>query len=261
MIALVRAELLKIRSTRMWMGMLALTVGYTLFNLVFYLALAGVELNGEAAALPPVTDENTLQMIYAVGTGSVLFMMILGIMGITSEYRFQTITQTFLVTPRRGRVLAAKLLSYLVVGLVFGVVTVVLTVAVAQAGLAIRGGPATLLDHEIPMILLGTVAAFGLYALVGLGLGALVRNQIAAIIVAIIWVLLVEQLVTVIVPVVGQWLPMGAVRSLTSMDGPMFSGTGSLDTLPPWGGFLLLLFYGVLFAAIAAFTTTRRDVT
>ncbi|MGI5167576.1 ABC transporter permease [Spirillospora sp. CA-253888] len=259
MIALVRAELLKIRSTRMWLGMLALSLGFTLLGLGFYIALAGVEMNGEAA-LPPVTDPSTVRGFYSAASAGTLFMMILGIIGITGEYRYQTITQAFLVTPRRYRLLVAKLAAYFLFGLAFGVANVLLTVAVALPALAIKGGSTSLLDHDVPTILGGTVLAMGLYALVGLGLGALIRNQVAAIIVAVGWVQLVEAILTVALPSVGQWLPAGAVRAITRTSGG-FGGMGELDTLPAWGGALLLLAYGLAFAAVATFTTVRRDIT
>ncbi|GLW62240.1 ABC transporter permease [Actinomadura rubrobrunea] len=259
MIRLIRAELLKIRSTRMWLGMLGLSVGFSLLGLGFYLALAGVEMEG-GQSLPPVTDPDMVRAIYASASSGVLFMMILGIIGISGEYRHGTITQAFLVTPRRGRLLAAKLVSYFVFGLGFGLATVLATVAVAVPGLAIRGGSASLLDHDVPTILGGTVLAMGLYALVGLGLGALIRNQVAAILVAVGWVQIVEAIVTVAVPQVGQWLPGGAVRAVTRTTGG-FGGLDELNTLPVWGGVLLLLAYGLVFAAIAAVTTVRRDIT
>ncbi|MEU5880400.1 ABC transporter permease [Spirillospora sp. NPDC047279] len=259
MIRLINAELLKIRSTRMWIGMLALSVGFALLGLVFLIALAGADLGGEQG-IPPVTDPETVKAFYANASGGVMFMMILGILGITAEYRHQTITQAFLVTPRRGAVLAAKLISYFVFGLAFGLATVLVTVAVAWPALAIKGGSTSLIDNDVPVILGGTVLAMGLYALVGLGLGALIRNQIAAIIVAVGWVQLVEAILTFAVPEVGQWLPAGAVRAITSTTGG-FGGPGDLDTLPAWGGVLVLLGYGLAFAAVATFTTTRRDIT
>ncbi|RAY17179.1 ABC transporter permease [Actinomadura craniellae] len=258
MIRLIQAELLKIRSTRMWLGMLALSLGFTLLGLGFFIALAGVEMNGQPG-LPPVTDPETVRGFYASASGGVLFMMILGIIGITGEYRHQTITQAFLTTPGRNRVLIAKLISYSLFGAAFGVANVVFTVAIALPALAIKGGSTSLLDHDVPIILGGTVLAMALYALVGLGLGALIRNQVAAIIVAVGWTQLVESLLTVLVPSVGQWLPVGAVRAITRVTG--FGGGAELDTLPVWGGTLLLLGYGLAFAAIATVTTVRRDIT
>ncbi|MFI0357409.1 ABC transporter permease [Actinomadura sp. 9N407] len=259
MIRLIKAELLKIRSTRMWLGMLALSLGFSLMGLAVYVLLAGTEMNGQTA-IPPVTDPSTVRAFYASASGGVMFMMILGIMGITGEYRHQTISGAFLITPRRGRVLVAKLISYFLFGAAFGLATVLFTVAVALPALAIKGGSTSLLDHDVPLILGGTVLAMALYALVGLGLGALIRNQIAAIIVAVGWVQLVEGIVTVVLPQVGQWLPAGAVRAIT-LTTSAFGGSGGLDTLPAWGGVLLLVAYGLTFAAIATVTTVRRDIT
>jgi hypothetical protein len=259
MIRLVRAELLKIRSTRMWMGMLALSLGFAALGLAFFIALAGRDF-GQGGGLPPVTDPETVRGLYSNASSGVLFMMILGIMGITGEYRHATITGTFLATPRRNRVLAAKLLSYFLFGMAFGLATVLFTVAVAWPALAIKGGSTSLLDNDIPIILGGTILACGLYALVGLGLGALIRNQIAAIIVAVGWVQLVEAIVQVAVPRVGQWLPGGAVRAITRTTSN-FGGGQDLPTLPAWGGIAVLLGYGLIFAVVATFTTVRRDIT
>ncbi|MFI0479461.1 ABC transporter permease [Actinomadura sp. 9N215] len=259
MINLIRAELLKIRSTRMWLGMLALSLGFSLMGLAVYVALAGVEMDGETT-IPPVTDPATVRAFYASASGGVLFMMILGIMGITGEYRHQTISGTFLITPVRGRLLAAKLISYFLFGAGFGLATVLVTVAVALPALAVKGGSTSPLDHDVPLILGGTVLAMALYALVGLGLGALIRNQIAAIIVAVGWVQLVEGIVTIALPEAGQWLPAGAVRAITRTTSA-FGGPGELDTLPAWGGTLLLVGYGLAFAAVATVTTVRRDIT
>jgi ABC-2 type transport system permease protein len=252
---LIRAELLKIRTTRMVWGMLALTVGFVLLQVVAVVALAGDDDDG----LPPLTDPDTVRIVYGSASAGVLFMMILGIVGITGEYRHETITQAFLTTPRRQRLIAAKLAAYSLVGAIGGVIAVLLTMAVAVPGLALRDAPTSLLDHGVPGILAGSVLASGLYALVGLGLGSLLRNQVAAIVVAVAWVQLVEGIVLTVLPEVGKWLPGGAVQAIVHAD--IGVGTGTEDLLPAWAGTLLLVGYGLAFAAIAAFTTTRRDIT
>jgi ABC-2 type transport system permease protein len=255
---LIRAELLKIRTTRMAWGMLALTVGFVLLQVVAVVALAGGD--GDGDGLPPLTDPDTVRIAYGSAAAGILFMMILGVVGITGEYRHETITQAFLTTPRRQRLVAAKLAAYALVGAIGGVVAVLLTLAVAVPGLALRDAPTSLFDHGVPGILAGSVLASGLYALVGLGLGSLLRNQVAAIVVAVAWVQLVEGIVLTALPEVGKWLPGGAVQALVRAD--VDFGTPSVDDLlPGWAAVLLLLGYGLAFAAIAALTTTRRDIT
>lgn len=253
---LVRAELLKIRTTKMVWGMLALTAGFVLLQVVALVALAGSDDDG----LPPLTDPDTVRATYGSATTGLLFMMILGVVGITGEYRHETITQAFLTTPRRERLIAAKLAAYALVGAIGGVMAVLLTLAVAVPGIALRDAPASPFDHGVPGILGGTVLASGLYALVGLGLGSLLRNQIAGIVVAVAWVQLIEGIVLVVLPEVGKWLPGGAVSAIVRAD--IGLGTpGVDDLLPAWAGALLLLAYGLAFATIAALTTTRRDIT
>lgn len=252
---LIRAELLKIRTTKMVRGMLAFDVGFVLLQVVVLVAFVG----GEDEGSPPLTDPGLVRAIYGSATVGLLFIMILGVVGITGEYRHGTITQGFLTTPRRQRLIAAKLAAYALVGAVMGVIAVLLTMAVAVPGLALRDAPTSLLDNGVPAVLGGAVLASGLYAMVGLGLGALLRNQVAAIVVAVAWVQVVEGIVGLALPEVGKWLPGGAVRGIVRAsfdDASLFA-----DLLPAWAAALVLLGYGLAFSAIAARTTTRRDVT
>lgn len=249
---LIRAELLKIRTTKMVWGMLALSVGFVLLQVIVLLAFAGTD-----DEMPPLTDPETVRLTYGSATAGLLFMMILGVVGITGEYRHATITQAFLTTPRRERLIAAKLAAYALAGAIVGVIAVLLTLAIAVPGLALRDAPVSLFDNGVPAILGGAVLASGLYALVGLGLGSLLRNQVAAIVVAVAWIQVVEAILLAALPEVGTWLPGGAVRSIVFGDGT----SGAEELLPAWAGVLLLLAYGLAFAAIAARTTTRRDIT
>ena len=258
MIALVAAEFIKIRTTRIWLGMLGLGLWFVLLSAGTYAALAGVRMDGEVA-IPPVSEPATVRAIYGSASNGLLFVLILGILGFSGEFRHRTIDHTFLVTPRRGRVLAAKLASYFLFGLAWGAVVVAFTAAVAVPALALRGGPVSPAGDGVPAILCGTVLAMGLYALIGLGLGALIRNQVAAILVGIGWMQLLEGVIGLASPEAGRWLPGGAVRSITRMS-VQFGGFENPPNLPAWGGVLLLLAYGTVFSALAAATTMRRDV-
>jgi ABC-type transport system involved in multi-copper enzyme maturation permease subunit len=255
---LIRAELLKIWTTKVAWGMLGLTVAFVLLNVVVLVALAGV--GDDDGGLPSMSDPDMVRATYSSGTAGILFMMILGIMGISGEYRHRTITQAFLTTPRRERVMMAKLVGYALAGAAAGVISVLLTVAIALPAIELKDGPASPLDNGVPTVLAGTVLATALYALVGLGLGSLLRNQVAAIVVAVGWVQLVEGITVGALPEVGRWLPGGAVQAIVRAD--IGVGTAGVDELlPAWGGAVLLLGYGLVFAAVAALTTIRRDIT
>ncbi len=136
---LVRAELLKIRTTRMWWGLLIGAVVFAALAASISAAVAGSAQAGAPGQNPAMTfqldDPAMLRSIYSQGfSGAYLFAMILGIVGMTGEYRHQTITPTFLATPRRGRVVLAKIVTYAGMGLFYGLVA---TVAAVVAGGAV----------------------------------------------------------------------------------------------------------------------------
>ncbi|GGS64567.1 ABC transporter permease [Nonomuraea spiralis] len=254
MIAIVRAELLKVTTTRLWWIMLIVMLAYTSLPLGFTIAFAGQQ-GFPDRGTPPFQET-----LWGLGQGGVLFAAVLGVVMMTAEYRYQTITTTFLVTPRRVRVVAAKLLATLVVGALLGLAVLALT-ALAVVGSVVVAGTDLILTGTIVRIVAGVLVALALYTLFGLGLGALVRNQVAAVIAVVVWVYVVDSVVNAI-PVlhpVARWTPAGAASALTNT-----GNTLGLDTtylLPAWAGGLVLLGYALVFSAVASFTTLRRDIT
>ena len=111
MTRLVRAEWTKLFSTRIWWGLLigacVMAGGFA----ALFTALAGVEQNGQPG-IPPVGDPAFEELALSTGANASVLLLILGIIGMTQEYRHRTATPTFLATPRRGRVVVAKLLAY-----------------------------------------------------------------------------------------------------------------------------------------------------
>jgi ABC-2 type transport system permease protein len=184
-----------------------------------------------------------------------LFSLILGILGMTSEYRHQTITWSFLVSRRRPRLMLAKFVAYgLAGGLGVAVVAAVFTAAAATITLAARGFPVT--APGLAPVLLGATVSTVIYGLLGVSLGALIRNQAAAIAVAFGWFYYAEYLLVWLLPSVGKWVPGGVAKSLID-----FTLDGRMTLLPAWIGGLIFLGYAVVFGGAAYLFTTRRDVT
>ena len=256
---LVRAELRKLFTTRLWWIMLIVTLLLVGVSLGFLMAFAGVSQNG--SALPALDTAQWAEIAWSGGSSAGIFVMILGVVLMTSEYRYQTITGTFLVTPRRGLVIVAKLVAGLIVGALFGLVVLIFQAVTVIPAVTIAGGEFSLSASRIPQISIGILATLALYALFGIGLGALVRNQIAGIVAAIVWSYVVESIFTAIPALhgVGKWLPAGAAQALMSID--VDTGLGRPEWLPAWAGALVLVAYGLLFAAVATATTVRRDIT
>jgi ABC-type transport system involved in multi-copper enzyme maturation, permease component len=145
-----KAELLKIRSTRTTIG---LVLGMIALILLFSL------LSGLLTKAPSLVTAEDQRGLLSVGSLAGVFSALAGIMLITSEYRYGTIRPTFLFTPKRSRVLAAKLAAGLLAGLIFGIVAEGLGFAVGYAALAGRGIHLVLNGNQITLLLLGTIAA------------------------------------------------------------------------------------------------------
>ncbi len=249
MIALIRAEMLKLRTTRVFFGLCAATVAFTVLGVV-----AGILTAGNSGS-PPLESASGLRNIFGSGGQSSLFALILGILAVTGELRHGTITQTFLVTPRRTRTVTAKLVAMLLAGLALGVLATGVTLVVAWPWLAIKGVDVPVLSSDVGLVMVAVLVATALFGVIGVGVGALVRNQVAAVVGALVWEFVVEALLVGLLPSVGKWLPSGAARGLTQET----LSSGSL--LPAWGAALVLLTYGLAFALVGAQLLVRRDVT
>ena len=266
---LVRAELLKIRTTKIWWGLLLGAVLFAVLAASITAAMAGTAPAGGDRAAPganPVAsigldDPAMLRSIYSQGFQvGYLFAMILGIVGMTGEYRHQTITPMFLATPRRNRVLVAKIVIYAAMGILYGIVATVAAVAAGGAVILYRGYDLGLAGNAVPQTLALSVLAVAVWAVFGLGLGTLIKNQIAAILVAVGTVFILENLLLFGLNYlefgeVAQFLPSTASAAIVQ---PIDQG---VDLLPWWGGALVLTVYGLVFAGIGASLTLRRDIT
>jgi ABC-type transport system involved in multi-copper enzyme maturation permease subunit len=259
---LVRSELRKIITTRLWWGLLLGALVYTLIQAGANAALAGSEPGAGQPATPGLDTAEAIRTIYASSPfqGAYIFAMILGITGMTGEYRYQTITPTFLATPKRARVVAGKMVAHLFFGIGYGIVAVLGALLVGGAIIAARGYDLGFgADRLWPSVALA-VLAVGLWTLLGIGIGTLIRNQVAAVLVAVFVTFLVEPLATFVLAAndldnVVKWLPTNASTALTS------PGTSLLEYLPWWAGGLVLLGYAALLAGLGVRLSVRRDIT
>jgi ABC-2 type transport system permease protein len=246
MIRLIRAELTKLATTRLIYGMAAAMAAFAL------LTVAANILDRQDA--PPLSADQVPMLVAGPVTLLSGAALLLGILGMTGEFRHQTVTQTFLVTPDRGRVVAAKLVAYPLAGIALTLSILAFTAAVATGWLAAKGITPSLLDARLGRVLLGAVLAAGLCGLVGVGVAALVRNQVAALVGVAVWVLLIEGLLMSLlhVPSMAKWLPSAAAAALTN------PGGAGLSRL---AGSLLLAGYALALALAGTRLVVRRDIT
>jgi ABC-2 type transport system permease protein len=190
-----------------------------------------------------------------VGLAAV-FTLIFGILAVAGEYRHGTIADTFLSFPGRGRVIAAKLAVYGLAGAAAGLVSSAAALAATAAWWAAKGGALQLSAAGTWRTLAGGVAANFAFALIGVGLGALIRNVTGAVALALAWIALIEGIAGQLIGAgLARWLPFSASEAL---DRAAITAT---RLLPQWGGGLVLLGYAAVFAAAGVLVTLRRDVT
>jgi ABC-2 type transport system permease protein len=248
MTAQLRSELLKQRTTRTTLLLVAWMVGLVLLVVALHV------LSFSAGALE--RDSNQMKIL-GLGTSlGALFAALLGAMSITREFRTGTIRPTLLITPRRTRVIAAKVAASMLVGAGIGLLAEALTAASEAAGLAARGIHVQLTAGDYAQLIAGGALAAALFAVVGVGIGTGVRNQVATLVGLCVWLLFVEPLLVGDVPSVAKYAPEASAGAIT---GAIQSQTA--DTLiAPLLGAVLLVAYAALAAIAGSLLITRRDI-
>ena len=248
MTRMISSELLKLRSTRTALALIASVVG--LVVLIGLIATLTADFSKD--------EVRTVDLLGIAGFAQV-FALILGILAVTTEYRHGTVTPTLIVTPDRTRLVMAKLVAHFLAGFDLGVLAVGLTTAIVLVGLSSRDIDTGLTSGDIAKVVVGLILATTLWAALGVGFGALVRNQVGAIVGALGWLLLVENLLTII-PTVGDWVQKygfnGVTNALSNVESEQ---TG--DVLSQGAGGALLVLYTAVFVIAGTLAVRRRDVT
>lgn len=263
-----RSEFTKFFTTSTW-WVLALITAVSLASLGGgFAAVMGLAQSG---ALDDVQDAALLgaaspSLVYglAVNLGYV-FPILLGVLLVTGEFRHGTLVPTFLATPKRATVLSAKLITGAVTGAALGVVAVIATVGPVAAIFAATGKDPELTSADNLAMMARMILAFVLWTWFGLGLGSIVRNQVAAIVIALVLTQLIEPLIRAAAALapsiepVARYLPSAASDTLTGSTFYAMLGAPG-DAQQWWVGAIVLAVYAIVLTVIGAVTTWRRDV-
>ncbi len=272
MIAAIRSEIVKLLTVRMWWILLLVLVGYVGFTAALLAGIfggLGDQLGGTqgapqlpAASLPPIVYSTATSVGYVIP-------LILGALAVTGEVRYQTLTPTFLAQPRRGIVIGAKVVVLAAVGAVFGVAGAVASVALGASILRAVGVEPALGSADTWLLVARMILAMSLWAAIGVGVGSLIPNQVASIVIVLAFTQFVEPILRLGTSIwdwtaeLGKFLPGAASDALvgSSVFTSLGAGTTSVQSLEWWQGGLVLGGLGLVLVVAGYLTSWRRDVT
>ncbi|WP_433003373.1 hypothetical protein [Kribbella sp. CA-294648] len=254
MVRLIRGEFAKLLSTRLWLWLLLATMALTAL-----FASLNIAFNDDPDTLaPPLASAAGQRLLFGTAAGGAQTLVaVLAAIGMTGEYRHRTATTTFLTTPHRSQVVAAKLITYALTGGAYGIACVAVVTAIAWPWLTALGIDPTLTGNGIPATVAGVIAAVTAFAVLGVGLGALLRDQVAAVVGLLVYLFVAEPIVTRI-SALQDWavyLPGPSASALTQIT------LTDQDFLAPWQGGAVLVAYGLVVAAAGLWRTVRVDLT
>ena len=244
MTRLLHAELLKLRTTRTFVALAGCAVASSLLLVILTTSLGTV-------------DEAAFRDLLASNPGAT-FILLMGVLGITGEWRHRTIASSVLAAPDRVRLLAAKTIAYAIAGVV---VSLVVTTSIMLAGtLIVSGrGEATLTLIDLADVLWRSLAVGALLGALGVGVGALLRNQIVAVTALLILGLVLEPTLVGLVPEVGRFGPtVGAPSGI--LDIAVDRGNAPAALLAPGLAAAVSIAWASATFASAAALLRRRDL-
>lgn len=220
---LIRAEFLKIFTTKLWWALLipavALALGWAWLAAIAFTDIANdIE---DALDLANVNDAQlsltSLALTRAMNFAT-LFPMVFGALALASEIARKTITTSFLTAASRSAVLGAKALVYTVWGVIYGLVVAL----AASLGVLIGSGGESLPDAGdwIIILLVGIIACM-LWTLLGMGVGALLGSPVATLVILLLYAALVGPVAELIITLstegsnIAGMMPNGSANGLT----------------------------------------------
>jgi ABC-2 type transport system permease protein len=246
---LISSELFKLRTTRTFYALVGTSLALVLLPTIPVSAFADFG-----------RDSDGLQvLLFFLGGLVQTFALLIGVLAVTNEFRHGTITPSLLVVPNRSRLMAGKLAAAVLTGLVLGFVASGLIVGIVSVFASARDFTVT--GDKFAMILGGTLTT-ALYAALGVGIGALVRNQVGAIVGSLVYIFVLEPIIGALLTLsdaLDEIMPrysLGAVSNGLSAVNP-----NNEDLLGQAASGGLLALYAAIFVVAGFLLMQRRDVT
>jgi ABC-2 type transport system permease protein len=262
MTRLIRTELLKLKTMRLTYGLLAVAAALT----ALFSFLENNRAGTSGTGVPPISTADGLRTVTTVTGFAMLISAVLGSIVANGEFRHSTATFTYLATPRRARVLAAKAMAAVGVGALFGLVAGIIATGVGLISVAVHGDHVALSSGSLIGHVAGAVVGAALLAALGVAVGSLVRSQLATVIGVFVWAIIIESVIGGLYTSVRPYLPYTAATTMAGSKlgnaafGPAHGLHGG-GPLPFVGVAALIAVLAIAAALIASRTTLRRDIT
>jgi len=276
-IGAIRSEIRKVFTTRLWWGMgLGMALLAALIAMGFAALLGNADFDDGSGSGNPFAamTVGTAQLIYNAGIiqqMTILFPLAMGVLLITGEYRHKTISATFLSTPNRWVVLVSKMVAVAVTGALYAVLHAAASVAGAAPIIKfVKNQPTLLAEPKVWESLGIGILAFIIWMLLGFSIGMLIRNQIAAVLIAVGATFIIQIALNIIFTVkewysAMKWIPGNLTSNMLITSDPLAGQTVNPQTQAQyfdhwWQAALVLIAYAAALSIIGAWLTTRRDV-
>jgi len=273
---LVKAEFLKLLTTNVWwlfaigaFVMWALTFTINAVSAHFTLSQPPPEgLSPSEAAQFAAASDSVYQAANLYTSGQffgLLFVVLIGIVMVTNEFQHQTATSTFLTTPHRSAVIFAKLGVASLAGIGFWIVTTALNIPATMIFLRTEDFPSLLGEWPVERAILLNGLAYLLWGILGVGIGVLIRSQIAATVTAVLVYVLGTAAVGILFAVLSNglgwtWIEDAQYALPSIASGLMVSG-GDVPGQPEfWVGGVILVAWAVVTGTIGTMITRTRDI-
>jgi ABC-2 type transport system permease protein len=242
---LLRAELRKLTSTKMPWAFLIVLVVIAAINATA--VIFGTDMDGSKAFISTADDQRSL---IAFAANALMGATLFGAIAVAREYGYGTVVPTFLASPRRHRAVLAQLTAVAVVGGILGLIGAALTIVAVAASL-----PTTeygfLVSAGVVLRLLAAAAYCGAAgAVLGAGIGSVVRNTGGAVTGAVFVLMIAPPLVVQLASGTGSWMPNTLANVLSGV-------TGEVSVLAAVGAIAL---WAIVPAAIGMLVVQRRDI-
>ncbi|WP_354700185.1 hypothetical protein DSM112329_00449 [Paraconexibacter sp. AEG42_29] len=239
MIRLIRVELLKLITTKRTTGIfLAVSMGLCLLiSLLNLLASDDID-----------TSQDILDVLGGAQVSALFVVLIFGAVNMGGEARHGTQVATFLATPVRWRVIVAKSIAHALAGVAAGA----LNVLVGLLCIALFADAPWPSGGDLWLQILGGTVGGALIGSFGVAMGAVLRNQVAAVAGTLVYLLVVE-------PLLGSFIDFFADYGIFASLGTVATAGGS-DGIAQGTGGIVLLVWMLSLTALGAYVVEKRDI-